>query len=78
MVRWWRGFARFAQRITIGTRTHLESMYGTDDAPRRAMVSLIGGFFILFGAISLCGDREGLDASLTNRGLDDRTRTVSA
>lgn len=53
MVRWWRGFASFARKIAIGTRKQLESMYGTDEAPRREMVSLIGGLFILFGAITL-------------------------
>lgn len=53
MVRWWRGFARVARIIAIGTRRQVESMYGTDEAPRRWMVSLLGGLFILFGVITL-------------------------
>ncbi len=53
MVRWWRGFARYSRKFSMGTRGQLESMYGTDEAPRRWMVSLLGGFFVLFGAIAL-------------------------
>ena len=53
ILRWWRGFARFARRIALGTKKQLESMYGTDDAPRRWMVSILGGGFVAWGALVL-------------------------
>ncbi len=53
ILRWWRGFARFARRIALGTKKQLESMYGTDEAPRRWMVSILGGCFVAWGVIVL-------------------------
>jgi hypothetical protein len=60
MLRWWRGFARFARRFALGTKNQLESMYGTDEAPRRGMVSFIGGFFVAWGVIVLVVGLAGL------------------
>ena len=49
---WWRGFARFARRFALGKK-QFESMYGTADSPRRWMVSILGVFFVAWGAVVL-------------------------
>jgi hypothetical protein len=51
MLRWWREFARFARRFAVGTKNQLESMWGTDEVPRRGMVSTIGAFFAVWGVV---------------------------
>lgn len=49
---WWRGVARFARRFALGKK-QFESMYGTADAPRRWMVSILGVFNVAWGALVL-------------------------
>ena len=53
IVTFWRGFARFARRWSMGTVQQRDKIWGTLKEPKRLFVSVIGCGFVAWGTAVL-------------------------